>query len=199
MAEDAIPVKVRRRGSPPQHLARALAHRRDLGRADPRHPADLRRRSATSPPRRIRDDFNRELKEAITTLASQGAGDRRPHQATLLTGAFINDFASPNGASVRILSASGLVFDESRGALDLGRRSAGIHDLGEMRVATAAIFSGATGRLAGYVQYGRSEAHIESTIDRLWLLAAAGVFGGPCWPASPGWRSPAGRCARSPR
>ena len=41
-----------------------------------------------------------------------------------------------------------------------------------------AIYSGATGRLAGYVQYGRSDAHVDSTIDRIWLLIAAGVFGG---------------------
>jgi signal transduction histidine kinase len=126
---------------------------------------------------RIRDDFSRELKEAVTTLTS------REHvietsQGPLLTGAFINDFASPNGASVRILSASGLVLNESKGALDLGPPVRGIHNLGEVRVATAAIYSGASGRLAGYVQYGRSEAHIDSTIDRIWLLVAAGVLGG---------------------
>jgi len=126
---------------------------------------------------RIRDDFNRELKEAVTTLASREQVTETS-QGPLLTGAFINDFASPNGASVRILSASGLVLNESRGALDLGPPVRGIHNLGEVRVATAAIYSGASGRLAGYVQYGRSEAHIDSTIDRIWLLVAVGVFGG---------------------
>ena len=126
---------------------------------------------------RIRDDFNREMKEAVTTLASREKVIESS-QGPLLTGAFINDFASPNGASVRIFSASGLVLNESRGALDLGPPVRGIHDLGEVRVATAAIYSGASGRLAGYVQYGRSEAHIDSTIDRIWLLVAAGVFGG---------------------
>ncbi len=126
---------------------------------------------------RIRSDFNRELKDAVTTLASREQVTETS-QGPLLTGAFINDFASPNGASVRILSASGLVLNESRGALDLGSPVRGIHDLGEVRVATAAIYSGATGRLAGYVQYGRSEAHIDSTIGRIWLLVAAGVFGG---------------------
>lgn len=126
---------------------------------------------------RIRSDFNRELKDAVTTLASREQVTETS-QGPLLTGAFINDFASPNGASVRILSASGLVLNESRGALDLGPPVRGIHDLGEVRVATAAIYSGATGRLAGYVQYGRSEAHVDSTIGRIWLLVAAGVFGG---------------------
>ena len=127
---------------------------------------------------RIRSDFNRELKDAVTTLASREQVTETSQGPLLLTGAFINDFASPNGASVRILSASGLVLNESRGALDLGSPVRGIHDRGEVRVATAAIYSGASGRLAGYVQYGRSEAHIDSTIGRIWLLVAAGVFGG---------------------
>jgi two-component system OmpR family sensor kinase len=126
---------------------------------------------------RIRGDFNRELKEAVTTLASQEQVTETS-QGPLLTGAFINDFALPNGASVRVFSPSGQLLDASHNALDLGPPVRGIHDLGEVRAATAAIYSGATGRLAGFVQYGRSEAHIDSTIDRIWLLVAAGVFGG---------------------
>ena len=34
------------------------------------------------------------------------------------------------------------------------------------------------GTPTGYVQYGRSLAHVDSTVDRLWLFIAAGVFGG---------------------
>jgi signal transduction histidine kinase len=30
----------------------------------------------------------------------------------------------------------------------------------------------------GYVQYGRSLAHVDSTVNRLWLFIAAGIFGG---------------------
>jgi HAMP domain-containing protein len=126
---------------------------------------------------RIRSDFNRELKDAVTTLASRERVTETP-QGPLLTGAYINDFASPNGASVRVFGPSGQLLEESHNALDLGSPVPGVHDLGEMRVATATIYSGASGRLAGYVQYGRSEAHIDSTIGRIWLLVAAGVFGG---------------------
>jgi signal transduction histidine kinase len=46
-----------------------------------------------------------------------------------------------------------------------------------MRVATARITSD-TGLVTGYVQYGRSLAHVDSTTDRLWLFIAAGIFGG---------------------
>jgi two-component system, OmpR family, sensor kinase len=126
---------------------------------------------------RIRSDFNRELKDAVTTLASRERVTETS-QGPLLTGAFINDFASPNGASVRVFGPSGQLLEASDKALDLGSPVPGVHDLGEVRVATAAIYSSVTGRLAGYVQYGRSEAHIDSTIGGIWLLVAAGVLGG---------------------
>ena len=46
-----------------------------------------------------------------------------------------------------------------------------------MRVATARITSD-TGILTGYVQYGRSLAHVDSTVERLWLFIVAGILGG---------------------
>ena len=53
----------------------------------------------------------------------------------------------------------------------------GIHNVGEMRVVTVALRSRASGRIAGYVQYGRDEQHVDSTVGRLWLFIAAGVLG----------------------
>ncbi len=126
---------------------------------------------------RIRGDFNRELKGAVATLASEERISATTY-GPLVTGTSLDDFVLPNGASVRILGPSGRLIDQSRGAVDLGPPIPGIHDLGSMRVATAEIFSRASGSPAGYVQYGRSGAHIESTIDRLWLFIAAGVLGG---------------------
>jgi two-component system, OmpR family, sensor kinase len=126
---------------------------------------------------RIRDDFSRELKEAVTTLAGQERVSETPFGARI-TGVDINEFALPNGASVRVLTAGGELQEQSRNAIDLGPPTPGVHVVGDVRVATTAVFSGATGRLAGYVQYGRSETHIESTIARLWLFIAAGVLGG---------------------
>src|SRR6185436_16250059 len=52
----------------------------------------------------------------------------------------------------------------------------GIRTLGEMRVVTVTLRSRQSGRIAGYVQYGRNQAQIDSTIDRLWLFIAAGVL-----------------------
>ncbi len=126
---------------------------------------------------RIRDDFSRELKEAVSTLAGQERVSETPFGARIV-GVDINEFALPNGASVRVLTAGGELQEQSRDAVDLGPPVIGVHEIGDVRVATTAIFSGATGRLAGYVQYGRSESHVESTIARLWFLIAAGVLGG---------------------
>ncbi len=126
---------------------------------------------------RIRGDFNRELTGAIATLANEEQvteTDRGP----LVTGVFLDEFVLPNGASVRVLSPTGQVMAQSHGAENLGPAIPGIHDVGSLRVATARIFSRASGQLAGYVQYGRTTDHTESTIDRLWLFIAAGVLGG---------------------
>jgi signal transduction histidine kinase len=44
-------------------------------------------------------------------------------------------------------------------------------------VATAAVAS-ESGIVTGYVQYGRSLQHVDSTTNRVWLLIAAGILGG---------------------
>jgi two-component system, OmpR family, sensor kinase len=126
---------------------------------------------------RVRDDFNRELRGAVATLAAEVRVIETP-SGPLVTGPGLNDFALPNGATVRILYPNGQVLEQSRNAGDLGPPRPGISDVGPDRVATARIISGNSGRVAGYVQYARSEEHVESTIERLWLFIAAGVLGG---------------------
>jgi signal transduction histidine kinase len=126
---------------------------------------------------RVRDDFNREVKGAISTLAS------RVQIVDTITNTLITeepdlaDFVSPNDASVRIYDSHGQQIDASPNAERLGPPAPGIHDVGEMRVVTVVLRSRRTGRIAGYVQYGRSEQSIDSTIGRLWLFIAAGVLG----------------------
>jgi signal transduction histidine kinase len=127
---------------------------------------------------RIRDDFNREVSSAAQTLA----GEFRIVYTPLGTISFqhgprLDDFVRPDGASARVFDVNGNLIKESTGAAPLGAPSTGLANHGEMRVATAAITSD-TGTLTGYVQYGRSLAHVDSTVDRLWLFIAAGILGG---------------------
>ncbi len=126
---------------------------------------------------RIRDDFNREMKGAVTTLASQVQIVDTITNTLITREPDLGDFASPNDASVRIYDSTGYELDASPNAAPMGPPVPGISERGSMRVVTVALRSGQTGRIAGYVQYGRDEEHIDSTVGRLWLLIAAGVLG----------------------
>jgi two-component system, OmpR family, sensor kinase len=126
---------------------------------------------------RVRDDFNREMKGAVASLASQVQIVDTITNTLIVREPDLGDFVSPNDASVRIYDSRGEQLDASPNAAQLGAPTPGVHDVGEMRVVTAVLRSRQTGRIAGYVQYGRNERHVDSTIDRLWLFIAAGVLG----------------------
>ena len=125
---------------------------------------------------RVRADFNREIRGAASTLASHVYIENTLTGDLLIESPRLRDFTSPNDASARILDASGRQMEGTPGAGDLGPAVPGIHTVGEKRVATVALRSAQTGSIGGYVQYGRDEEHIDSTIGRLWLVIAAGIF-----------------------
>jgi two-component system, OmpR family, sensor kinase len=126
---------------------------------------------------RVRDDFNREMTGAVSTLASQVQIVDTITNTLIIHEPDLADFTSPNDASVRIYDSRGRQLESSPNAAPLGAPVPGVHHVGALRVVTAALRSRQSGRIAGYVQYGRSEQHIDSTVDRLWLLIAAGVLG----------------------
>jgi two-component system, OmpR family, sensor kinase len=125
---------------------------------------------------RVRDDFDRELRSAVGVLADEMRVVDTP-QGPFVQIPFPDDFVLPNGASVRVFGPQGQLLDASRGAEYLGPPQPGIYDLGSIRVATTQVVDSG-GNLLGFVQYARSEENIDSTIQRLWLLIAAGVLGG---------------------
>jgi two-component system OmpR family sensor kinase len=127
---------------------------------------------------RIRDDFNREVSDAAQTLA----GEFRIVYTPLGTisgksGPELDDFVRPDGAEARIYDVNGNMVDQSSDAHYLGPVGVGLADHEDMRVATAEIRTD-TGLTTGYVQYARSLAHVDSTVERLWLFIAAGILGG---------------------
>jgi two-component system OmpR family sensor kinase len=128
---------------------------------------------------RIRDDFNGEVRSAVQILAGEirvvypAFGEPEAQK-----GPSLDAFVLPDDASARVLDVNGNVLGEGgTHAGSLGPPHPGLSDHSGMRVATAAITSDA-GEITGYVQYGRSLNHVEDTIDRVWLLIAAGIFGG---------------------
>jgi len=126
---------------------------------------------------RVRDDFNREIKGAVSTLGSQVRVVDTITNTLIAEEPDLADFVSPNDASARIYDARGQQLDASPGAAELGPPAPGVSEVGSMRVVTLALRSRQSGRIAGYVQYGRDEQHVDSTIDRLWLFIFAGVLG----------------------
>jgi signal transduction histidine kinase len=125
---------------------------------------------------RIRDDFNREVNSAAQTLAAEIRIISTPI-STYFHGPRLDDFVRPDQASARVFDVNGSLIKQSGDATGLGLPRAGLSDHGAMRVATARITNDA-GLTTGYVQYGRSLTHVDSTVDRLWLFIAAGILAG---------------------
>ena len=127
---------------------------------------------------RIRDDFNREVSSAAQTLAREFRIVYTPlGTLSLKRGPELDDFVRSDEATARVFDVNDNLIKESTGASSLGPPSAGLSDHGQLRVATAPITNDA-GLLTGYVQYGRSLAHVDSTVERLWLFIAAGILAG---------------------
>ncbi len=131
---------------------------------------------------RIRDDFNSEVHSAAQILAGEfqiNYSALSPPKAE--AGPQLDAFTLPDDASARVFDVERHPISENEGAAPMGPPDPGIVDYGGMRVATEPILAkNSVGArvITGYVQYGRSLAHVDSTIDRVWLLIAAGILGG---------------------
>jgi two-component system OmpR family sensor kinase len=126
----------------------------------------------------IRDDFNEEVRSAAKILGGELTVVYPPFaEPEVRRGPPLDAFVLPDDASTRIYDAAGNLIRENTDAEYLGPLEQGLVDYGHMRVATAAITSEA-GVVTGWVQYGRSYDRVNSTIERVWLLIAAGILGG---------------------
>jgi two-component system OmpR family sensor kinase len=127
---------------------------------------------------RIRDDFNSEVGSAAKILAGEFKIEYGPFHTYVQEGPRLNDFVLPDDASARVLDVNGDLLKENTGAVNMGEPSkVGLSDHGDIRVATETIVA-PDGTVTGFVQYGRNVEHVDSTVDRLWLFIAAGVFFG---------------------
>ncbi|HET9154383.1 MAG TPA: HAMP domain-containing sensor histidine kinase [Solirubrobacterales bacterium] len=128
---------------------------------------------------RIRNDFNNEVRSATRVLASELQISYPPFQEPQLeAGPQLKSFVRLNEAAARVYDLNGNVIESTRPPKELGRPIPGAREVNGMRVATERIVSKESGEITGYVQYGRSTSHVEDTIDRVWLLIAAGILGG---------------------
>ncbi len=58
---------------------------------------------------RIRDDFNRELKGAVRTLANEVRIEDTPTNSLITKSPFLDDYVLPNDATARIFDANGVL------------------------------------------------------------------------------------------
>jgi two-component system, OmpR family, sensor kinase len=130
---------------------------------------------------RIRDDFNSEVHSAAQILAGEFQINYSFFPPKPEAGPQLDAFTLPDDASARVFDVERNPISENRGAAPMGPPDPGITDYRGMRVATEPILAengvGAN-VITGYVQYGRSLTHVDSTIDKVWLLIAAGILGG---------------------
>ncbi len=125
---------------------------------------------------RIRDDFNGEVANAVEILQQElhviyppvGRPEAQPQQLT--------PYVLPDDAAIRVFDRAWEEVGHSSHTHDLGEPELGTSEENGLRVVTALLKDEEV--IMGYVQYGRSTAHVDATTDRIWLLILAGIFGG---------------------
>ncbi len=125
---------------------------------------------------RIRDDFNAEVNNAVEILSSEFRVEYPLVGEPQVQGPKVGPYVLPDDAAVRIFDRGGRELEHSKNSGKLGKPELGIKEENGLRVVTAVLSK--EGVATGYVQYGRSTAHVDDTIDRIWLLIVAGILGG---------------------
>jgi len=124
---------------------------------------------------RLTDDFHGELRTSANALAFEiqasatGIGVRAPN---------LDEVAMADRAEARVVDESGDPLIQTGAVPDLGAPEPGIHEVGDMLVASAPVTTSQLGAPAVYVQYARNRSDLDSTVGRLWLFLAAGVLVG---------------------
>jgi two-component system OmpR family sensor kinase len=103
--------------------------------------------------------------------------------------------ALPANAKIRVVDAQGNVVLPPDADASLGAPTDGVHQAGELAVASAPIERTANSATPLFVQYARPTDSLDSTIGRLWLFLGLGVLGGTALAALAGMAI-AGRAMR---
>jgi two-component system, OmpR family, sensor kinase len=125
---------------------------------------------------RIRSDFRDELRSAASSLAAETRVSNDAVLGAVVSSPPLRAFALPEDAQIKVLDQYGRALAGTNPAIGLGPPSSGIHNVGDLSVATKPI--AAAGSLPGYVQYARPDEGVNATVARLWLFLGAGVLGG---------------------
>ena len=129
---------------------------------------------------RIRDDFNNEIRGAVEDplRANSSVGRRHWSANRKWSRPELGTYVLPDDASVRVFNRAGDLVAEENGNRLGQPEHRGTKEENGMRVETEVLRDKESGVITGYVQYGRSTAHVDDTIERIWLLIGAGILGG---------------------
>ena len=125
---------------------------------------------------RIRSDFREELRSAARSLAAETSVHLDSVSGFVVDSPPLKAFALPEDAQIKVLDNLGRPIAGTDPGVSLGSPSSGIHEIGELSVASEPIT--ATGSLPAIVQYGRPDTGVNDTVARLWFFLGAGVIGG---------------------
>jgi two-component system, OmpR family, sensor kinase len=122
----------------------------------------------------LRDEFQDDLRSGAGELAFaiqlSGRG--------IVEAPDLDGVAMADDAVARVVSADGRVIEASPNSGELGPPEPGVEEVGRFQVATVPVASNQLGVPELYVQYARSQAGLQATIDKLWLFLAGGVVAG---------------------
>jgi two-component system OmpR family sensor kinase len=125
---------------------------------------------------RIRSDFREELRSAARSLGAETRVSNDSVLGAVVDSPPLRAFALPEDAQIKVLDQYGHPLAGTNPGINLGPPTRGIHDVGDLSVATEPIT--ATSSLPAYVQYARPYASVNDTVSRLWFFLGAGVLGG---------------------
>jgi two-component system, OmpR family, sensor kinase len=125
---------------------------------------------------RIRSDFREELRSAARSLAAETRVSEDAVLGQVVSSPPLRAYALPEDAQIKVLDQSGRALAGTDPGITLGPPTSGIHNLGDLMVATEPIT--AAGSLPAYVQYARPYDGVNDTVARVWLFLGAGVIGG---------------------
>jgi signal transduction histidine kinase len=142
--------------------------------------------------RKLHAGFDDDLRATAADLQERVHVRSGPNEAPrLAVPSDIVRAAASGGAAIRVLDRNGRVIAETRGAPDLGPPVEGVRDVPGYRVVSRPLFAASLGRpdafqllpppadgAVAFVQYGKPEESVDTTVARVRLFLALGVIGG---------------------
>ena len=131
---------------------------------------------------RLRSDFDNDLRVTAADLEQRIPVSQPIFEPPEIFGSdvldAIVDVAATGDATMRIVEPDGRVLAPPAPEVDLGPPRADVAEVGGYRVVSRPLLAPGSTEPAAFIQYGREEESLKSTIARTNLFLAAGVLGG---------------------